>query len=81
MTMERLWLGEARMKYPKQWIVLVNIAYDSGNKSFGDVYLVTSDKKKAYATAKSLGESMGKYTVLAGFDDTPQIGGFAVCSQ
>ena len=79
--MERMWLGEARMKYPKQWIVLVNIAYDSGNKSFGDVYLVTSDKQKAYTTAKLLGDSMGKYTVVAGYDDTPQIGGFVVCSQ
>jgi hypothetical protein len=81
MTMERLWIDKVRMKYPKQWIVLVNIAYGPENKSFGDVYLVTSDKKKAYATAKSLGESMGEYTVIAGYDDTPQIGGFTVCSQ
>ncbi|MDR2568788.1 MAG: hypothetical protein LBD23_00640 [Oscillospiraceae bacterium] len=81
MIMERLWLDEVRMKYPKQWIILVNIAYESENKSFGDVYLVTSDKKEAYTTAKSLGESMGEYTVIAGYDDTPQIGGFAVCSQ
>ena len=81
MAMERLWTGDARMKYPKQWIVLVNITKEPGNKSFGDVYLVTSDKKKAYATAKSLGESMGEYTVFAGYDDTPQIGGFTVCSQ
>jgi len=79
--MERLWLGEARMKYPKQWIVLVNITDEPGNKSFGDVFLVTSDKQKAYSTAKLLGESMGEYTVVAGYDDTPQIGGFAVCSQ
>ena len=51
------------------------------NKVFGDVYLVTSDKKEAYSKAKELGESMGRNTVLAGFDDTPQIGGLEICYQ
>ena len=69
------------MKYPKQWIVLVNITDEPTNKTVGDVYLVTPDKKKAYAIAKSLGKSMGELMVVEGYDDTPQIGGFAVCSQ
>lgn len=80
--MERLWYGEAKMKYPKQWIVLVNMEDEpKTNKAFGDVYLVTKDKKEAYAKAKALGDSMGENMVVAGFDDTPQIGGLEICCQ
>ena len=81
MDMERLWSGDVMMKYPRQWIVLVNLTDEPTNKVIGDVYLVTPDKKKAYETAKSLGNSMGRIMVFEGFNDTPQIGGFAVCSQ
>jgi len=76
-----MWSGDVKNKYPKQWIVLVNITHEPINKAVGDVYLVTSDKNKAYSTAKALGKSMGKLMVVEGFNDTPQIGGFAVCTQ
>ena len=79
--MERMWSGEVRMKYPKQWIVLVNISHEPKNKAVGDVYLITPDRQKAYETAKSLGKSMGSLMVVEGFNDAPQIGGLAVCSQ
>jgi hypothetical protein len=81
MKMERLWFGDVKMKYPKQWIVFVNISHEPKNRAIGDVYLVTSDRAKAYETAKSLGKSMGSLMVVEGFNDTPQIGGFTVCSQ
>jgi hypothetical protein len=76
--MERIWACDVKMKYPKQWIVLVNTSWGPVNKIFGDVYLVTSDKKEAYSTAKSLGNSMGNLMIVEGFDDSPQIGGFTV---
>ena len=80
--MERMWFGDAMMKYPKQWIVMVNITDEPGtNKAPGDIYLVTPDKKEAYATAKALGRSMGSLMVFEGFNDTPQIGGFTICCQ
>jgi hypothetical protein len=79
--MERIWSREVAMKYPKQWIVLVNMSHEPKNKVFGDVYLVTPDKKAAYATAISLGTSMGRLMVVEGYNDTPQIGGFTICSQ
>ena len=80
--MERLWCGEASMKYPKQWIVMVNMEDEPKTyKVIGDVYLVTSDKKEAYDKAIELGESMGRNMVIEGFDDTPQIGGFEICCQ
>ena len=82
MEMERMWFGDAMMKYPKQWIVMVNIADEPGtDKAPGDIYLVTPDKKEAYATAKALGKSMGSLMVFEGFNDTPQIGGFTICCQ
>ena len=80
--MERLWYGEAKMKYPKQWIVMVNIEDEPNtNKTFGDIILITPDKKEAYAKAKEIGDSMGGKLVFEGFNDTPQIGGFEICYQ
>ena len=74
--MERVWYGEAKMKYPKQWIILVNMEDEpKTNKTFGDVYLVTPDEDEAYDKAIALGDSMGRRMVVEGFDDTPQIGG------
>ena len=81
MEMERMWFGEAKMKYPKQWIVMVNISYEPKNKPFGDIYLVTPDKNEAYATAKAMGSREGRSAVVEGFNDTPQIGGFTICCQ
>ncbi|MCL2087005.1 MAG: hypothetical protein FWH05_05365 [Oscillospiraceae bacterium] len=80
--MERLWSGEASMKYPKQWIVMVNIEDEpKTNKTIGDIYLVTPDKKEAYTKAKELGDSMGEQFVFEGFNDTPQIGGLELWCQ
>ena len=80
--MERMWSREVSMKYPKQWIVLVNLSDEpKTNKTIGDVFLVTSSKKEAYSKAISLGDSMGKRMVVEGFDDTPQIGGLELWSQ
>ena len=80
--MERLWYGEAKMKYPKQWIVMVNMEDEpKTNKAYGDVYLVTPNKKEAYAKAKELGNSMGEKMVITGFDDTPRIGGLEIWCQ
>ena len=80
--MERLWSEEAMMKYPKQWVVLVNTSDDKqSHKTMGDVYLVTPDKKDAYAKAIALGDSLGENMVIEGFDDTPQIGGLDIWSR
>ena len=82
MEMERMWFGDAMMKYPKQWIVMVNIKDEpETNKAIGDIYLVTPDVDEAYATAKALGRSMGRRAVFEGFNDTPQIGGFTICCR
>jgi hypothetical protein len=74
--MERMWSGDASMKYPKQWIVMVNIEDDPAtNKDIGDIYLVTPNKDEAYNQAIALGRSMGRRLVMEGFNDSPQIGG------
>ena len=78
---ERMWSAEAKNKYPKQWIVMVNLNWEPNNKLVGDVYLVTPEKKEAYSTAKALGDTMGKKMVVEGFNDTPQIGGLYLCTQ
>jgi hypothetical protein len=80
--MERLWYGDAKMKYPKQWIVMVNIEDEpKTNKAFGDIFLVTANADEAYAKAEELGDSMGESFVFEGFNNTPQIGGLELCSQ
>jgi nitrous oxide reductase len=79
--MERMWSGDASMKYQKQWIVMVNVTDEPDEieskayKTMGDIYLVTPDADEAYAKAKELGDSMGESFVFQGFDDTPRIGG------
>jgi len=79
--MERMWSAEAKKKYPMQWIVMVNLGWEPHNKAIGDVYFVSESKKEAYDTAKALGDTMGKKTVIEGFNDTPQIGGLYLCTQ
>jgi hypothetical protein len=76
--MERLWDSEVSMMYPKKWVVMVNCAWE-GNKNYGEIHLVTDDKKEAYAVAKKLGDDFGVIGVVEGFDDTPRIGGLRVC--
>jgi hypothetical protein len=81
--MERMWVLEASMKYPKQWLAAMNITWEPGSKAIGDIYMVTPKKDEAYDKAVELitaGE-MGKVIVVEGYDDTPQIGGLYVCSQ
>ena len=73
--MERMWRAEAKKKYPKQWIVMVNLSSEQNNKTFGDVFFVTPNRGEAYATAKALGDTMGRKMVIEGFNDTPRIGG------
>ena len=74
--MERMWLDEADMKYPKQYYVAVNVAWEK-NKLFGDIYEVFSNFEEGLAKSRELEQlgTMGRVTVMEGFDDTPQIGG------
>jgi hypothetical protein len=81
--MERMWVLEASQKYPKQWIVAVNLNWEPDNKVLGDIFLVTPDKKEAYAKAKEIDQKgdMGQTMVVEGYNDAPQIGGFTICSR
>jgi len=81
--MERMWLGDARKKYPNMWIVAVNIMYGEKNKAFGDIFLVTSSKGEAYSKASELKKSgaVGKVSVTEGQSDAPQIGGLVAWSR
>ena len=74
--MERMWLSEARMKYPKQYFVAVNVAWKD-NKLFGDIYEIFPSHSTALVKMRELDKlgTMGETTVMEGFDDTPQIGG------
>ena len=74
--MERMWLDEAVMKYPKQYFVAVNVDW-SDNKMFGDIYEIFTNFEDALVKMRELDKlgTMGRTTVEEGFDDTPQIGG------
>jgi hypothetical protein len=81
--MERMWVAEAKMKYPKQWLVAVNLVWEPNNKVIGDIFLVTPDEDEARSKLRELRKSgsMGKVMVLEGYNDAPQIGGLWVCNQ
>ena len=65
--MEKILWSEAKMKYPEQWIVMVNLEDDKETRrTIGEIYLVTSDEDEAYDKAIALGDSMGKNMVIRG---------------
>ena len=78
--MEKLWTGDARMKYPKQWIVMVNLEDNrETHKTMGEVHLVTLDEDEAYDTAIALGDSMGENMVIRGHNPVQsELGGFEI---
>ena len=76
-TVEKIWTGDAKMQYPKQWIVLADLEDDhSSNKVMGVVHTVTPDKSKAYETAMELKNTMRRTVVVEGFNNEPHIGDF-----
>lgn len=84
MEMERMWAGDASMKYPRQWVVLVNAYWEPECRLIGDIYLVTPDKQEAHAKVRELrvSKEMGKVAVIEGYVDTPcELGGLWSCSQ
>ncbi|MCL2171060.1 MAG: hypothetical protein FWB71_02805 [Defluviitaleaceae bacterium] len=76
---EKLWTGDVKHMYPKQWIVFTDMEFDNEtNKYMGLVHYVTPNKQEAYDLAIALGDSMGDNMVIEGYDDTPCIGGLYV---
>ena len=76
---KKIWAGDAKMQYPKQWIVLVHLEDDyKTHKVMGIVHTVTPNKKDAYEKARALENVMGRTMVIEGFNDTPQIGGLSL---
>ena len=79
---QKIWSEEAYMKYPKQWIVFVEMEYDPETyKYMGLVHLVTPNKNEAYEVERALGGNKGNTMVMEGFNDTPQIGGLSLWNQ
>ena len=67
-TTKKIWSEDVVARYPKQWIVFVEVECDpETNKYMGIVHSVTHDKAEAYETARALERSKGKKTVLEGF--------------
>ena len=81
-NVQKIWSEEAYMKYPKQWIVFVEMECDpETHKYMGIVHLVTDSKDEAYETERLLGGSRGNSVVMEGFNDTPQIGGLSLLGR
>jgi len=81
--MEKIWWGEVKMKYPEQWIVMVNLEDDiKTRKTMGEVYFISSDEDEAYEKAIALGDSMGKNMVVRGHNPyQSEIGGLELWSN
>jgi len=80
MIAEKIWAGDAKMQYPNQWVVMVQMETDPiTHKDMGIVYLVTSDMDEAYRIIMTLGDNLGESVVIEGFVDTPcYIGGLHI---
>ena len=79
--MERMWLGEARLRYWNSWIVAVNIRREDENKAYGDIYFVTKSRDEAYQKARELinAGNMGDVSVIESDGDKRYVGGLEVC--
>ncbi|MCL2086846.1 MAG: hypothetical protein FWH05_04540 [Oscillospiraceae bacterium] len=77
--MERMSLGAISMKYPKKWVIAVNVAWEE-NRLCGEVYKILEDSKEAIRIEKELDNKgeMGRVAAVEGYDDTPRIGGLFV---
>jgi len=77
--MERVWVSEITMAYPRKFIIFVNTdwADDGSGKMMGDFYDVKDTYEEALELEKSLEDSMAKISIFEGFDDSPQIGGLS----
>jgi len=78
--MERVWMGEARMSYPKQWIIAVNAEMEKYNKLCAEVYKVVDTLDEALSLRNNLEaeQTWGRVVITKGFDDTPRIGGIRI---
>ena len=83
LVLERIWINEAFTKYPKQWLVAVNLSWEPVNKLYGDIFLITPNEYEARAKLRELRKSgcMGDVMVVEGYNDTPQVGGIWVCNE
>ena len=81
--MERMWLGDARLKYWNSWIVAVNVNRGEDNKAYGDICFVSQSRDEAYDKALELKKSgkMGHITVMESDGDPKYVGGLEVCRQ
>jgi hypothetical protein len=81
---ERIWTGDVRQQYPLKWVVMVNLDWHPTimNMKMGEVYAVKDTFCEALELKESLGDSMGKTTVVEGHDPyTLYVGGLTICKQ
>jgi hypothetical protein len=73
---EKIFTGEAKMMYPKQWIVMVELEDRSNPYAvFGIVHYVSpseDDARKVLRSLRTSGEK-GRAMIVEGWNDTPQI--------
>ncbi len=86
-TLERNWIPSISTKFPRKWIVVVNIGnaevrntivingtVRSLMESRGTVYAVCDTEREALAVKDDLDDSYGRTEILEGYDDRPMIG-------
>ena len=74
---ERLWTSEVCHRFPKKWIVMVNLEWDATgrNKLVGFIHSVVDTWEEARTIVNTLDNSKGDVAIMEGFDDTPHVGG------
>ena len=79
--MERVWLNELIMLYPKRWIVAVNVKKEKSNKLYVEAYKIVDTQDEALSLRDILEQKQkcGRVEIVKGFDDTPKLGDIKAC--
>jgi hypothetical protein len=74
-------VGDIRVRYPKQWIVITNLEWAEGEASctIGLFHSAHDDRDIARAIRKGLPADAKETMVTEGFNDSPEIGGVMLC--
>jgi hypothetical protein len=75
--MERMWILDALVDNPHNWLVATNVSREPKGVVIGDIFLLTRDKEEAYAKLNELKgrDDMGEVILMPPYDDTPTLGG------
>jgi hypothetical protein len=81
---EKIFTGDVKMMYPKQWIVMIDLEHENNPyKVMGIVHYVSPNEEDARKVLRAVraDESSSRACIIEGWNDAPQIGGLELWSR